>query len=68
MTQLIMPCWPDAPIIRVSGAGRLLEPRRLIRERPMRDGVTLRRTVSGVIRCSASERSPRDVTTAWAGW
>ena len=41
----------------------------LIRERPMRDnGVTLRRTVSGVIRCKASERSPRDVSTAWTAW
>jgi transposase len=40
----------------------------LIRERPMRDGVTLRRTISGVIRCRASERSPRDVSTAWTPW
>ena len=67
MTRLIMSCWPDAPIIQVSTQTDFWTPH-LIRARPMRDGVTLRRTVSGVIRCRASERSPRDVSTAWTVW
>ena len=28
VSDMIMPCWSEAPIIQVSGAGRLLEPRR----------------------------------------
>lgn len=52
---------------RMSDRPRALTPH-LIRERPMPAGATLRRTVSGAVRCRASERSPRDVSTAWTAW